>query len=71
MRKGVPSVLLVTERFVGLAESTRKSQGMPDAPMIVLPRSEIVEYSGDEAKEAAATATLQALLARFVGAATI
>ena len=66
MRKGVLSVLLVTERFVGLAESTRQSQGMPEAPMIILPRSELVEYSGDEAKEAAAETTLRELLARFV-----
>lgn len=69
MRKGVPSVLLVTERFVGLADSTRKSQGMPEAPMIVLPRSELVEYSGDEAKEAAAESTLKELLGRFTEAA--
>jgi hypothetical protein len=68
MRKGVPSVLLVTERFVGLADSTRNSQGMPDAPMIVLPRSELVEYSGDAAKEAAAETTLRELLERFVEA---
>jgi hypothetical protein len=68
MRKGVLSVLLVTERFVGLADSTRKSQGMPEAPMIVLPRSELVEYSGDEAKEAAAETTLKDLLERFVEA---
>jgi len=62
MRKGVLAVLLVTERFVALADATRRSQGMPEAPMIVLPRSELVEYSGDEAKEAAAQSTLQALL---------
>ncbi len=66
MRKGVLSVLLVTERFVGLADATRRSQGMPEAPMIVLPRGELVEYSGDAAKEAAAQSTLQALLDRFV-----
>ena len=41
---------------------------MPDAPMIVLPRSELVEYSGDATQEAAAESTLRELLERFVEA---
>jgi len=58
--------VVVTERFVSLAESTRRTQGMPDAPMIVLPRSEAIEYAGPEAMEAAADTALREVLAQLV-----
>lgn len=47
MKRGIPAVLLVTERFRELAEATRRSRGMPEAPAVVLPRTEETEY-GDK-----------------------
>jgi len=41
---GMPSTVLVTERFVKLAKATMRGRGMPDAPMVILPRSELTEY---------------------------
>jgi hypothetical protein len=32
-----PAVLVVTERFVGLAKTVAKARGLPDLPMVVLP----------------------------------
>jgi hypothetical protein len=49
MRRGVRSVLLVTERFLGLAETVRRTRGMVDAPYVVLPVTEATEY-GDPVK---------------------
>lgn len=40
--------MLVTERFVSLAQATRERSRMPDAPMVVLPPSEETEYSDPE-----------------------
>ncbi len=62
------AVVVVTERFVGLAETTRRTEGVPDAPMIVLPRSEAIEYAGPEAMESAADFTLREALGHLVEA---
>lgn len=59
-------MLLVTERFAGLADATRRAKGLPDAPMIVLERSELVEYAGEDGMERAALATLREFTERFV-----
>jgi hypothetical protein len=37
--------VLVTERFVGLAEATYESRRLPGGPMIVMPPTEETEYS--------------------------
>jgi hypothetical protein len=42
-------VVVVTGRFHALAESTRRSQGAPDAPMILLPDSDNLEFDGPDA----------------------
>jgi hypothetical protein len=68
IRGGVPSLVVVTERFVSLAKSTCMTQGVPTAPMVILGRSEAVEYSGPEAMEAAADATLRGFLEQFLEA---
>ena len=62
----MPSIVVVTERFVSLAKSTSMTQGVPTAPMVILPRSEAVEYSGPEAMERAAATTLQGFLDHFL-----
>lgn len=41
-------MVLVTERFVGLARATHERAKMPEAPMVVLPPSEETEYSTPE-----------------------
>ena len=40
----MPSVVLVTERFTVLAKASMKGNGVPDAPMVVLPKTELTEY---------------------------
>lgn len=42
------------------------TQGVPTAPMVILPRSEAVEYSGPEAMERAAETTLRGFLEHFL-----
>lgn len=37
-QRGLPSVTLVTERFLPLAKSVARSRGIPDLPIVVLPR---------------------------------
>jgi len=44
IRDGIPSVVLVTERFTALAKASMRGNGVPDAPMVVLPRTELTEY---------------------------
>ena len=33
----MPTVVLATEKFAGLAETTKKSKGVPDLPVVVFP----------------------------------
>ena len=40
----MPSVVRVTERFTTLAKASMKGNGVPDAPMVVLPKTELTEY---------------------------
>ena len=40
----MPSVVLVPERFTTLAKASMKGNGVPDAPMVVLPKTELTEY---------------------------
>ena len=40
----MPSVVLVTERFTTLAKASMRGNGVPDAPMVVLPKTELTEY---------------------------
>lgn len=56
-------MLLVTERFRELAEATRRSRGMPEAPEVVLPRTEETEYGDKDVMGAIAERALQEVLA--------
>jgi len=47
-QRGIPSTVLVTERFVSLARATMEGRSMPNAPMVVLPRTELTEYAKRE-----------------------
>lgn|GEM_PF-2596793 len=62
IKRGIPAYVVVTERFVGLAKASRRSNGVPDAPMIILPITEDVEYAGEEAMQEAAEMTLDGLV---------
>lgn len=37
LRRGLPSVVLVTERFTALARATMLGNGVSNAPMVVIP----------------------------------
>ena len=37
IKQGIPSVLLVTERFTALAKAVRTGRGRPDLPTVVMP----------------------------------
>ena len=62
IKRGIPAYVVVTERFVGLAKASRRSNRVPDAPMIILPITEDVEYAGEKAMQEAAELTLSGLL---------
>ena len=47
MRRGVYSVLLVTERYKKLAEVIRRGRGLSEAPFVVLPITEETEYGNE------------------------
>jgi len=36
-KRGVPTVTVVTEKFVSLARASAKSYGMPDLPLLIVP----------------------------------
>lgn len=47
VKRGVPSVILVTERFTSLAKATRTGKGMPDLPTVVMPLNPQFYTGGD------------------------
>lgn len=56
-------MVLVTERFRELADATRRSRGMPEAPSVVLPPTEETEYGGKEAMDEIAERALGEVIA--------
>jgi len=36
-KRGVPTVTVVTEKFVSLAKASAKSYGYPDLPLLIVP----------------------------------
>jgi len=63
MKRGVYSVLLVTERYQTLAEFVRRGRGMADAPCVVLPITESTEYGEHAMMEAIADTALRGAVA--------
>ncbi len=63
LKRGIPAVLLATVRFRELAEATRKSRGVPDAPAVVLPPTEDTEYGDKDRMSAIADHALREVLA--------
>ncbi len=55
--------MIATERFRELAEATRRSRGIPDAPSVVLPVTEATEYGGKDVMSAIADEALRGVVA--------
>lgn len=60
-------MVLVTERFTTLAKASMRGNGVPDAPMVVLPKTELTEYVEPEAVRSMAQATVAEIVAQWVG----
>ena len=58
-------MVLVTERFVPLARASMKGNGVPDAPMVVLPKTELTEYVAPEAVRVVARETVAQIIAQL------
>ncbi|WGR63594.1 hypothetical protein E3U26_23350 (plasmid) [Paracoccus ferrooxidans] len=49
-KRGIPSVVFVTERFTALARMARTGRGMPDLPTIVFPLNPQFYAEGEVAR---------------------
>lgn len=56
--------MLVTERFTTLAKASMKGNGVPDAPMVVLPRTELTEYVEPEVVRSVAREAIKEIIAQ-------
>ena len=63
----MPSVVLVTERFTTLAKVSMKGNGVPDAPMVVLPRTELTEYVEPDVVKRVAEEAVSLIIAQLRG----
>ncbi len=57
--------MLVTERFTTLAKASMRGNGVPDAPMVVLPKTELTEYVDPEAVRSLAREAIEAIIAQL------
>ena len=64
----MPSVVLVTERFTTLAKASMKGNGVPDAPMVVLPKTELTEYVEPDVVKGVAEEAVSQIIAQLRGA---
>ena len=55
-------MVLVTERFTALAKASMRGNGVPDAPMVVLPRTELTEYVEPEMVRLVAREAVEGIL---------
>ena len=60
-------MVLVTERFTTLAKASMRGNGVPDAPMVVLPKTELTEYVDPEAVRSIARAAVAEIVSQWVG----
>jgi len=63
----MPSVVLVTERFVTLAKASMRGNGVPDAPMVVLPKTELTEYVEPDVVRDVAKEAVELIIAQLRG----
>ena len=60
-----PSVVLVTERFTTLAKASMRGNGVPNAPMVVLPKTELTEYVEPDLVRSVATEAVELIVAQL------
>jgi hypothetical protein len=65
LKQGIPSVVLVTQRFVTLAKASMKGNGVPDAPLVVLPKTELTEYVEPEVVRSVAKEAIAGIMAQL------
>jgi len=58
-------VVLVTERFTTLAKASMRGNGVPDAPMVVLPKTELTEYVDPETVRSIAKEAIESIIAQL------
>jgi len=63
----MPSVVLVTERFTILAKASMRGNGVPDAPMVVLPKTELTEYAEPDVVRTVAKEAVDLIIAQLKG----
>jgi len=60
-------VVLVTERFTILAKASMRGNGVPDAPMVILPKTELTEYVEPDLVRAVAKEAVDLIIAQLRG----
>ncbi len=55
-------MVLVTERFTTLAKASMRGNGLPDAPMVVLPKTELTEYVDAETVRSVAREAIEGII---------
>ena len=58
-------MVLVTERFTTLAKASMRGNGVPDAPMVVLPKTELTEYVEPETVRSIAKESIESIIAQL------
>ena len=61
------SVVLVTERFTTLAKASMRGNGVPNAPMVVLPKTELTEYVEPDVVRSVAKEAVELIIAQLRG----
>jgi len=59
--------VLVTERFTILAKASMRGNGVPDAPMVILPKTELTEYIEPDLVRAVAKEAVDLIIAQLRG----
>ena len=57
--------MLVTERFTTLAKASMRGNGVSDAPMVVLPKTELTEYADPDTVRAVAKEAVELIVAQL------
>ncbi len=57
----------MTERFTTLAKASMRGNGVPNAPMVVLPKTELTEYVEPEVVRSVAKEAVERIIAQLRG----
>ena len=57
----------MTERFTALAKASMRGNGVPDAPMVVLPKTELTEYVEPDVVRTVAEEAVNLIVAQLLG----